>query len=307
MLLLLLLSFRVAVYADRGVWDDGKTAIIQMLRYYNEQVDTISASQINSSPLSSYDVLVIPGGWAVNYRRSLSFTGLQNIRNFISGGGVYVGICAGAYFAADSIVWNGRVYDYPLDIFQGYAIGAIDSIASWPGYAMTHITLKDSWRDPSADSTQYVLYYGGPYFESYGTTFDTAGMYDGINEPGIIVFTYGNGKVILSGVHPEIEEDSDRDSTTFAYELPDSGSDWPWFMYIIQEALNRVSIDENFYSMSPRDRRQVLFVDKKSLLKYTGEGKIYNLSGRRVSKENLLDGIYLLYKNGRFTPIAIFK
>jgi len=306
MWLLVLLAFRVAIYADRGVWDDGKIALIQMFRYYNEQVDTISASQINSSPISSYDVLVVPGGWAVNYRRSLTSAGLQNIRNFVSEGGVYVGICAGAYFAADSIIWNGRTYDYPLDLFQGYAIGAIDSIVSWPGYAMTHVTLNDSWRAPSLDSTQYVLYYGGPYFESYGTFFDTAGMYNRINQPGIIVFTYGNGKVILSGVHPEIEEDSDRDSTTFASELPDSGSDWPWFMYIIQEALNRVSIDENFYSSSFHEQK-VLFVDKKSFMKYAGEGRIYNLSGRRLDKEGILDGIYLLYKNGRFTPIAVFR
>jgi len=46
------------------------------------------------------------------------------------------------------------------------------------------------------------------------------------NDPAIIGFGYGEGRVLLIGPHPEIEEDSDRDGTDFADWFEDNGSDW---------------------------------------------------------------------------------
>jgi len=52
--------------------------------------------------------------------------------------------------------------------------------------------------------------------------------YEQTGRPAIITFPYGRGKVLLLGVHPEIEEEDDRDGTNFARHLDDRGSDWPW-------------------------------------------------------------------------------
>ncbi len=147
------------------------------------------------------------------------------------------------------------------------------------------------------DSIQYVLYYGGPYFESYHLQFDTAAMYNAIAEPAIIVFPYGHGEVVLSGVHPEIEEDDDRDSTDFASELADSGSDWEWFMYIVLQALAHSSLDENLTSDYPPAAidKKMLIVTKNELSDFLSQhnrGTLYTVSGKVVTDSNLHNGIY---------------
>ncbi len=41
-------------------------------------------------------------------------------------------MCGGAFYAPDTISWLGRTYSYPLGIYKGQDIGAIDDIAPWP-------------------------------------------------------------------------------------------------------------------------------------------------------------------------------
>ncbi len=287
MLLLLILSFHVALYSDRGVWENGKIALIQMFTTYGHQIDTVNASLINSGIPSGYDLLIIPGGWAVNYRRRINDQGLANIRNFVSSGGIYLGICAGSYFAADSIEWEGRRYDYPLNLYEGIAIGAIDPIAPWPQYNMSRLLFSPEAR--TGDSIQYVLYYGGPYFQ--GGVFDTLAIYTEVNKPAIIKFQYGSGWVVLSGVHPEIEEDSDRDSTNFASELPDSGSDWGWFIHILESL--RVGIKENQFP--------ALLLSEKEI---KDAQKVFTLDGR-ILKGRPRAGIYFIRFNGKFRKVLI--
>jgi len=277
----------VALYSDRGVWEDGKIALIQMFTSHGHQVDTVDADLINSGIPQYYDLLVIPGGWAVNYRRRINSQGLLNIRNFVSSGGIYLGICAGSYFAADTIEWEGRRYDYPLDLYDGIAIGAIDSIAPWPNYNMARLLLYPEVS--GEDTIQYVLYYGGPYFT--GGNFDTLAVYTEINEPAIIKFNYGSGWVVLSGVHPEIEEDSNRDSTDFASELPDSGSDWAWFLSILENLT--VGIGE------PLTPALVLTVEEISKA-----GRIFSLNGR-VFKGVPRAGIYFVKFNGKYRKVLV--
>ncbi|CAE7706757.1 unnamed protein product, partial [Symbiodinium necroappetens] len=46
---------------------------------------------------SSYDVFIVPGGYAPNFAAALGDLGGERIRDFVKAGGGYVGICAGAY------------------------------------------------------------------------------------------------------------------------------------------------------------------------------------------------------------------
>src|SRR4030042_393884 len=102
------------------------------------------------------------------------------------------------------------------------------------GYNMTTINfqtentvLKDYKQIPY---TEEILYYGGPYFTpDAGAEIEILGTYKDYNEqPAMIAFQYGSGKVVLIGPHPEIEEDSDRDGVTLLREelMEDNGSDW---------------------------------------------------------------------------------
>ena len=98
---------------------------------------TMTAAQINSTNLSAYRGIVMPGGLGVG--TSTDTAGRTSIWNLINNGGVYIGICSGAYAAAATAVWEGDTIS-GLGIFDGQAIGSIGAISSWPGEVETTIT-----------------------------------------------------------------------------------------------------------------------------------------------------------------------
>ncbi len=229
------LTAQIALYNDGGygTWQDGLTALEQFLDWKGVPYGEVNADTINNSDWASrYQAICFPGGYAYYYKLAIDSNGIRKIREFVSQGGGYLGICAGAYFASDSVVWEeDGMLDYPLDLFDGVAIGAIDSIAAWDNYTMTQVDLNSNHPiNQFEPASEMILYYGGPYFRKHpNAQMDTVGKWYGFHDlPGIITCSYGQGRVLLMGPHPEIEEDSDRDSTTFADELDDDGSDWPF-------------------------------------------------------------------------------
>ena len=237
---------QIALYNDGGygTWQDGLTALEQFLTWKGVAYTEVNADTVNNTDWPTrYQAICFPGGYAYYYKLAIDSNGIQKIRQFVNDGGSYLGICAGAYFASDSVQWEeDGLLDYPLDLFDGAAIGAIDSIAPWDNYTMTQVNLN-----PNHPINQYepafeiILYYGGPYFRKHaGAAMDTVGTWQSYHDlPGIITFNYGNGRVLLMGPHPENEEDSDRDSTTFADELDDQGSDWPFLWSAIDWLLGQ--------------------------------------------------------------------
>ena len=225
----------IAIYTDDGVgtWPDGIIAFEQFLDWKGITHQRITAPQINTGDLSQdFKAIYFPGGYAWYYKAAFNEDGLNNIRNLVSGGGGYIGMCAGAYFACDSVDWEeDGVLDYPLDLFDGVGRGAINAIAPWDNYTMTTINLNPANPINQYSAPQEVtLYYGGPVFDPHhGVDLDTTATWDAYFDlPAIINFNYEQGRVLLIGPHPEIEEDHDRDSTDFAQELDDEGSEWPW-------------------------------------------------------------------------------
>ncbi len=236
----------IAVYTDNGTgaWEDGIVAFENFLDWKGISHERITAPDINSTDLRSlYQAIYFPGGYAWYYKIAIDENGLQNIRDLVSSGGGYIGICAGAYFASDSVYWEeDGLLDYPLDLFDGTARGAIDAIAPWDNYTMT--SLKMNPNNPINEfepATEQMLYYGGPVFVPHsGQPVDTIAVWSAWHDSlAAINFNYGSGRVLLLGPHPEIEEDSDRDSTTFAQELDDAGSDWPFLWSAVDWLLDR--------------------------------------------------------------------
>ena len=117
---------------------------------------TAAQAQACTSLKTSYPNLkmwVQPGGNAYDQQSALGATGKANINAFIVDQGAYLGVCAGAYFAAPNYWWEGKYYAHP-NLLGAYPVtmeGAISSIAPWPGYAMTVLS-----------NGRNAIYYGGP-------------------------------------------------------------------------------------------------------------------------------------------------
>jgi len=237
----------VLVYAGPGSWGDGITAFENFLTYKGLTYQEQSYSYINNNDLrGKFDVIYFPGGDAYQYDRRINSAGDNNIRNFVSNGGGYIGICAGAYFACDRILWEGGWQYYTLDLFMGYGYGAIDSIIPWSGYTMTWTTMNLANPLCTWELTkEYQMYYGGgAYYPDAGQSMNVIATYDSYNnDPAMINFGYGSGHVVMFGPHPEIEEDDTRDGTAFGDQFEDLGTDWN-IMWTCMDYLRNVPITQ---------------------------------------------------------------
>jgi glutamine amidotransferase-like uncharacterized protein len=223
-------SATVALYSDRGCWEESVQATEKTFRWMGHTVVFVNAEYINEQGLGTFRILCIPGGNMYDYSQDLSSEGKEKIKSFIRAGGGYIGICGGAYFAAEEVIWRGdQLPMTSLGLFQGTSNGPIDEIAPYPDYTMCKVNLVDSVHDitQSEPDSAWMLYYWGPALTvGNDTTVTILSRYDLGGEPVILAFDYGLGRVFLIGTHPEIEEDSDRDGVAFAEELDDRGSDW---------------------------------------------------------------------------------
>lgn len=68
----------------------------------------IDEDDIKEGKLNDCSVLIIPGGYTEEYVNYLSKEGFDAIREFVFNGGGYIGICAGAYLAAEQVEVPGK-------------------------------------------------------------------------------------------------------------------------------------------------------------------------------------------------------
>ena len=174
--------------------------------------------------LAGFDVLACPGGqdrpdpW-----RELGLQGKAKIQRFINEGGGYIGICLGAHYASvNSDYWNNRIQlgddELYLGLFPGVAVSGQEEIAPkapWP--LMTGLNISDRTHpitDSLPEKLKIVYYPESPYLQPFDEANITIiARYEITGNPAMIAFDYGKGRVFLSGPHPEIEVDSDRDGS----------------------------------------------------------------------------------------------
>jgi biotin--protein ligase len=220
----------IALYNDRGVDDDCLTAALHMFQWMEYSIRYITSYDINSEGLDNYKLLCIPGGDMYQYGIDITSTGKKHIKDFIDSGGGYIGICGGGYFAAETVIWRGNQLSMsPLGIFSGTTQGPIDQIVPYPDYGMCTVTITDTLHaiTESEPGSFSILYYWGPEFiPNNNAQIETLGTYDIEEKVAIIAFSYGSGRIFLTGPHPEFEENDTRDGTTLGDELDDPESEW---------------------------------------------------------------------------------
>lgn len=159
-----------------------------------------TSTVINSATLSGYDVLAMPGGSSgYDYLHSSGISGTA-IKNFISSGNGYVGICAGAYSG------SYRVYNY----YYGWGI-APDVNCTHPnheGNLKVQITASGQ-QILGATGTVTMVHYNGPAMKASGNAIVFATYADDIIKSkgmgAIVGDFYGKGRTVLCGPHPELD------------------------------------------------------------------------------------------------------
>jgi glutamine amidotransferase-like uncharacterized protein len=239
---------RVAIYSGKGSYFRSIKAATRMFLWMGAEPQRIIPQEIIAGKLKSFDILYMTGGWAVPYIRDLKNGGTAKIREFVQQGGAYIGTCAGAFFAADYIYWEGKRYEYPLDLFPGSARGPIAELAPWPGFKLCRINLSQT---PHAitkgePNSMMSLYYGAPWFDvPPGFKADVLAYYDINKQPAMLAYEFGQGRVFLTGVHTEFEEGSDRDNVLWDNDMNDPESEWPLMLNAVHWLVDHEDSDKS--------------------------------------------------------------
>ncbi|KAF9168990.1 biotin holocarboxylase synthetase [Mortierella sp. AD011] len=218
----------VIVYSGEGTSRISLAHTVRSLRALVGQhydVMKIDAKGLLTEPWEeSTALLVIPGGRDIPYTNDLNGAVNDKIRAYVEAGGRFWGICAGAYFASDRIVFEVGT---PLEVqgsrelkfFKGECRGVV-----YPGF------VYDSEQGANAVEIQLnkgalahgeklgfektrVYFNGGGCFvdaEKYPDTQvlawynDNGG--DGVDrKPAMVACRVGQGLALLTGVHPEYD------------------------------------------------------------------------------------------------------
>jgi|GEM_PF-460546 len=204
-------AIKVGIYLGPGSPQHGVDNVTKVLKPFSQvAVVVLSEHEVGSANLSEYDVLVFPGGSGSGQSKGIGEAGLKNVRDFVSNGGGYVGICGGAYLACSNFSWG-------LGILNA---GTVSS--KWRrGQAMLDLELTQDGPALLGDvkGAFKVRYHNGPILKpaertdipayTAVTLFKTEVAENGtpegvqVNSPAHVIAPFGKGRVFISSPHPE--------------------------------------------------------------------------------------------------------
>jgi hypothetical protein len=215
----------IGVYKGPGSWDTGVEAVDHFLDYYGAQRAAVGAVDIDRNRLSGvYDAIWFPGGWADQYRNGIAVD--SNIIDYVSGGGIFIGSCAGAYYFSELLQQQGQ------NVFAVEAFESLVELVDWG--TMTSLEPAGDNGLGLAPSTE-MLYAGGPSFQFPDPgTVTVIACYSVTGEPAIVYFSLGEGKVLLIGPHPELGFREAEGAWNLA---GGDGAQWEWLEALLHHIL----------------------------------------------------------------------
>jgi len=216
---------KFAIYDDTAeengsAWAEGLDLLEAALGAEGTTPVRVDQARLNTDPdaLAGLDGIVFGGGYAYpGYTLGISQEGKQRLRDFVTGGGIFAGVCAGAYFACDELLYEGEVIGdesgYDLDLYDGPCFGPVGGIAQYPDWALAHIEFPGhpSYEDFGHPFTNAVWYAGGPFFPGVEDGTAVLATYaDDVQQQGdaaVVARHVGEGTVLLWGPHPEVTDE----------------------------------------------------------------------------------------------------
>lgn len=176
--------------------------------YPKANIRTIDAEDILQGALDrSVFLFVMPGGADLYYCDQLNGKGNALIRAYVENGGTYLGICAGAYYGAKSILWAKGTSQ---EITGPRELSFCDAIATGPVSSLIEDgDVEKNWdavTTLSFDGKEFsVLYKGGCVFSEPEDEATVLGSYSDLDgqPPAILHTPIGQGHAILSSPHIE--------------------------------------------------------------------------------------------------------
>jgi glutamine amidotransferase-like uncharacterized protein len=207
----------IYIYNDEGVSKESLDQTIASFKEWNingtYEIRTIDAATLLTGDWAlDAKLFVLPGGADLPYLKKLKGTGDNVIKDYVSNGGSFLGICAGSYYASSYVEFDkgGQLEvlgNRDLRFFKGSAVGPILAKYDYK----TNSGARAAIIKTNLPNLGYLktYYNGGGYFRNANdhTNVDLIAVYEN-NLPAIILIKNGNGNVLLSGVHFEYNSNS---------------------------------------------------------------------------------------------------
>lgn len=214
----------ILIYIDAGTFGGASRlmrAIAQELPPAQYQMRAVMGVEVaeDAHLFDNAVLFVMPGGADKPYCAALNGQGNKRIKDFVLGGGAYLGVCAGGYYGCREIAYHkGRIDE----ICEPRELSFVDACATGSLPELTNGLLYDeSPRSAAApliilaDGTVAHVHYNG------GCRFDFArpdaarvvAIYKQIEgtPPAIVTARCGLGQAVLTGVHLEMSALEYRD------------------------------------------------------------------------------------------------
>jgi type 1 glutamine amidotransferase len=202
---------KVAIFNGKGASLEGIGNMEKCIQTIPQATVTrISAEQWAAVDLQPYDVVIFSGGSGSAEAESINEAGRKNVREYVRGGGGYVGVCAGAYLACSNFKWG-------LGILNASTVSS-----KWQrGQGFMDLAVTDEGRKLLGDvtGTFKVRYHNGPIIKPgdrndlppytpvavFRSEIAEYGAPTGVmvNSPSQAIGTFGKGRVFISSPHPE--------------------------------------------------------------------------------------------------------
>lgn len=231
---------RLAIYADprsrvEFSTPESSAIIREFKRVFGSSlaVQLVSSQGVQSGAAFDTDphIFILPGiiGEKSYYHDHIGASGNRNIRSFVEKGGLFMGFCAGAYYASSRIIyeadWGERKERTVnnLSFFNGVASGPVKGVCRATNTnprndaeEMFHVdAVPVLICDSAMQGRRINLAYGlGPIFSmaaNPGDDVDVIARYADVEgtPPAVIDLKFGKGRVMLSGVLPQFGQESD--------------------------------------------------------------------------------------------------
>ncbi len=202
---------KVAIFEGKGASGGGIDSTEDRIKSLPQATVTrVKAADWATIDLKPFDLVVFSGGSGSAQAEAIGEVGRNNVREYVRGGGGYLGICAGAYLACANFTWG-------LGILNASTVSK-----KWlRGQGFMDLEITDEGRKLLGDvrGTFKVRYHNGPiikpgdladvpaytpiaFFRSEIAEFGSpAGVM--VNSPSQALGTFGKGRVFISSPHPE--------------------------------------------------------------------------------------------------------
>lgn len=207
---------QIAVYEGEGA-GPSCTELLDVLDRAKGKPDfeivRMDARAIRGGKLSEVDVLIQPGGSGGKQGRALKSKGRDAVREFVKGGGGFIGICAGAYLATNDYPWSLDLIDAKVIDREHWARGTGIVTIELSSAAQAFFEIEEK--------TLQIFYGQGPLlgrresddplvpdyesFAQYRTEIAKKGASEGVM-PGtsaIVRTQFERGRVFCFSAHPE--------------------------------------------------------------------------------------------------------